>query len=564
MSKTLYLNGNTAIINFNQGYPTRNVDILNSQSFQNLIESYLNQASSHILKTLRSYVTSPNITAEILEFTRQLHVYNLDQITHPLIQNRDFVIELIESIYKFWREYQRCAIIYLGKKSQSELINFIDKDTNFNHMILSFYRNLQEKAQGRKNKIYRQLRAGTNACITLREKDNLLPKAYHNLSAGMFIDSVLLHSPLLLHPKTNKREGHFQEVFHNPIKDFVLDGDDFFCYPAKVGTMLAFVYFHKDFTFSGISLSNLFEPATTEDIAEKQPDIVIVFGVKDGKDDMVFYNDPLNHLIVAKISYQPKIEYFGYMKKIILTAYNVAMMAKGNLPIHGSMVNISLQNGKKYGVVFMGDSGAGKSEIIEEITQLGGNAIEDIQVIFDDMGVFCLNQHNQVVAQGTEVGAFVRLDDLDRSLPYQAMDRSIFMNPESKNNARVIVPVTDYATVSSNHPVDYFFYANNYDDKYGITLFDDVLASQHIFVSGKRMAKGTTHEQGITHSFFANPFGPLQQQEKCQVLIDQYFKALATNKISVGEVYTRLGLENNDSDSLKKSAQAVLDLLIKL
>ena len=66
------------------------------------------------------------------------------------------------------------------------------------------------------------------------------------------------------------------------------------------------------------------------------------------------------------------------------------------------MVNVYLRNGEKRGVVFMGDSGAGKSEIIEEITNLGGETIDHIDVVFDDMGVFRLDDHGKVVAQGTE------------------------------------------------------------------------------------------------------------------------------------------------------------------
>lgn len=278
---------------------------------------------------------------------------------------------------------------------------------------------------------------------------------------------------------------------------------------------------------------------------------------------MVFYNDVKNDLVAAKISYQPKIEYFGYMKKIMLTAYNVSMMHKGNLPIHGAMVNVYLQNGDKHGVVFMGDSGAGKSEIIEEITNLGGDTIDHIDVVFDDMGVFLLDENNHVVAQGTEIGAFVRLDDLDRSLPYQAMDRSIFMNPESTTNARVIIPVTDYETVSTNHKVDYFLYANNYDDQIGVTLFDTPDDAKDIFVEGKRMAKGTTHEMGLTYSFFANPFGPLQQEAHCKTLIDKFWDAMPATNVQVGEVYTNLGVVNRTEESLKESAQAVLDLIAK-
>lgn len=563
MSKTLYLNNNTAIVNFNQGFPTRNVDILNSESIRTLISTYIQSANKHTVRRLEEvFGTKEGLTEEILSFMKMLHVFKLDELEHPLAKNPRLVGALIEDIYRFWRDYQRCSVIYLGKKSQSELVNFMDKDTEFNRMILSFYRNFQEKVQGHKNLIYRQLKAGTNASITLREQKHRLPKVYKNLSRGMFIESILLHSPLLLHPKTNKREGHFEEVFENPITDFELDNNDFYCYPAKVGSLMAFVYFHKDFVFSGISLANLFEPARQEEIAANKPDIVLVFGVKDDKEDMVFFVDKEHDMVLAKVSYQPKIEYFGYMKKMMLTAYNVSMMRKGNLPIHGAMVNIILKNKKQYGVVFMGDSGAGKSEIIEEISNLGGDNIDHIEIVFDDMGVFRI-RNNEVVAQGTEIGAFVRLDDLDRSLPYQAMDRSIFMNPESTTNARVIIPVTDYETVSSDHKVDFFLYANNYDNQTGVAFFNDIQTATKVFVEGKRMAKGTTHEMGITTSFFANPFGPLQQEKIARPLIHQYFDLMHQTKVRIGEVYTNLGILEHNEEGLKISAQKLLNLLNK-
>ncbi len=561
MIETLYLHRNTAVINYNEGYPSRNVSILNSRSFRKLITAFLNDTNSATVRKLKKFCPDCDLTQEILDLARQLHVYELAEIKHPLIKDIKFVQQLIEDIYEYWREYQRVSVIYLGRKSTSELVNFIDKDTEFNRIVLSFYRNLQEKAQGRANKIYRQLRAGTNAAITLRKKKHIIPDAYSNLDGMMFIDSVLLHSPLLLHPKTNKREGHFEEVFENPIKDFTINNNNFYCYPAKMGTQLAYVYFHKDFVFSGISLANLFEPATTEDIANRKPDILVAFGVQDGTEDMVFFNDKENDVVVAKISYQDKIEYFGYMKKIMLTAYNVSMMEKGNLPIHGAMVNINFTDGTTHGVVFMGDSGAGKSEIIEEIGNVGGEDIDSIDVIFDDMGAFIINEAGEVVAQGTEIGAFVRLDDLDRALPYQAMDRSIFMNPESTTNARVIIPVTDFETVESNHKVDYFLYANNYDDKIGVTLFDQPEDGKLTFIEGKRMAKGTTHEMGLTTSFFANPFGPLQQEAIARPLIDKFWEAFKTSDVKVGEVYTNLGVTDRTEESLRDSAREVLKLL---
>ena len=140
-----------------------------------------------------------------------------------------------------------------------------------------------------------------------------------------------------------------------------------------------------------------------------------------------------------------------------LTLHNVAMMAKGWLPIHGSMVNIHLKDGRSKGVVFMGDSGAGKSETIEALQLLGMDEIVSMDVIFDDMG--SLHEEKGLVkAQGTEIGAFIRLDDLDKGSPYKTMDRSIFMNPESVN-ARVVIPISTYAQVVSSHKVDFFLYA---------------------------------------------------------------------------------------------------------
>ena len=229
MSQTLYLNWNTAIINFNQGYPNNSQEILNSNSFKQLVDGYLEQAPRSVMRDLKELCKENNLRESIIELARHLYVYKLEDIDHPLMANPKLVSRLVEEIYVYWREFQRCSIVHLGKKSKSELINFIDADTQFNNTILRFYRLLQEKVQGRKNKIYRQLKSGTNAAITLIEKQNLVPEDYTEFRKLHFVDSVLLHSPLILHPKTNKREGHFQETNTNPIKGLELRKDEFYC-----------------------------------------------------------------------------------------------------------------------------------------------------------------------------------------------------------------------------------------------------------------------------------------------------------------------------------------------
>ena len=561
MSDVLYLHDNTAIINFNNGFPTSLVQILNSDTFAYLLNTYLNTQNNLITDRLKELSPSNDYTLEILNFLRVLHVYDYKDIDHPFTKDKSFVLNLIEDIYSFWRSYQRCSIIYYGKKSTSEFINFIDRDSEFNRFVLTFYRNFQEKVIGRSNKIYRQLHAGTNASMILTTKQLKLPEKYVYLKGFPVIDATLQHSPLILHPKTQKREGHFKEELKNPFLDLKLNKDHFICYPAKIGKLLALVYVHRDFIFSALSLSNIYELATSANLKNNKPDIIIIFGIKDNKETMSFHYDKEENMVVGKISYQNKIEYFGYLKKIMLTCFNVYMIHQDNLPIHGAMINVYLKNGNKYGIVFMGDSGAGKSEIIEEISNLGLKTISHLEVVFDDMGVFRFNDTNEIIAQGTEIGAFVRLDDLDRGLPYQQMDRSIFMNPESANNARVIVPVSNYELITLDHKIDYFFYANNYSEEVGVKFFNDYQTMSETFIQGKRFAKNTTHEKGLTTSYFANPFGPLQLQEICDPLIEKYLLKLLEQGVKIGEVYTNLALPNNLPTALKKSAQAVLKLL---
>ena len=236
------------------------------------------------------------------------------------------------------------------------------------------------------------------------------------------------------------------------------------------------------------------------------------------------------------------------------------MINRGWLPIHGAMVNIYLKDGTKKGLMFMGDSGAGKSETIEALSALASDLIDHQETVFDDMGTIHLDKDGNLRAQGTEIGAFVRLDDLDKGTAYKDMDRSIFFNPE-KPNARVVLPAAPYDVVTSDHKIDCFLYANNYTDKRGLHWFSDRDGAENVFVQGKRFALGTTQEKGLSTTFFANPFGPMQRQEQCGKLINKMFDALFEQNIPVGEIYTCLGLPNKGDHGIDQAAQALLDFV---
>lgn len=558
-----YLKGNMALINYSMTYYQSESELISSRHFKTVLSNYLDsiqfKKEELYLYLLTSSKSREDIQQDMIYCLKLLMNFEMDEIDHPYLKNPEIFLAIVEDFYQFWRSLNRCSLIYMQNRKDFLRANFIEADSHFNQTVLNFYRTVQQKVQGRSNNVYRQLQPGTNASMALRKYKFNLSEKYAVLSSIPFINMIMLRTPLILHTKSNKREGMFTEVQENPISEFK-DAENWMCYPLKVGTLLCYVYFHRDFTFNVLGLANLFELALESECRKRKPDCIVFYGNPDGKKDTVFYYDEAEDCWIGKVSLQEKFSYFGYLKKMILTLQNLAVMKKGWLPIHGAMVNITLKDGRKKGVVLMGDSGAGKSETLETLKNMENDNIKKLEVIFDDMGAMCY-ENGQVCAVGTEIGAFVRLDDLDKSTSYRDLDRSIFFNPE-KTNARVVVPVSTIELVSAKHPVDIFLYANNYTEAHGVHRFEDLEAGKEVFVQGKRFAMSTTQEKGYSTTFFANPFGPMQKKEVCMKLIDDYFISCQKTGVFIGEIYTNLSLENKE-EGLKKAAEGLLELIIE-
>ncbi len=560
MKKSYYFNRNVVLLNYTNEYPTTFGALIETKSFNSFLNLFLVdlKVNNEELYQWLIRVLEENIVEDIKKLLKMLLVLDINEIQHESLNNRGYLLQIVESAYDFWRKKERFSLVAAKNQQGLQLANFIDADMKFNQLILSFYRNLEEKLQGYRNKVYRQLHAGTNASILLTKYDIKLPKGYEALEDISNINTMMLRTPLIFHPKSNKRVGTFVKTAKHLIDEFVKVEDEYLCYPAKVGELTILIYFHIDFMTSVVGLSNLFEIATKDECEKNKIDGILIFGNQDELNETVYEYDVINDLWVGKVSYNEVIEYFGYLKKMTLTLFNLAMLKKNKLPIHGAMINVYFKDGSKKGIVLMGDSGAGKSETIEALSYVGKDKIVKQEIIFDDMGVMYIHD-GKVYASGSEIGAFVRLDDLEKGSAYKDMDRSIFFNPES-HNARVVIPTTAHSIVVQDHKVDCFMYANNYDDNYGLKLFEDIDFAKEVFKEGKRFAIGTTQEKGLSKTFFANPFGLMQSQEECTPLIDEIFDNLYQSKIKVGEIYSRLGIETKD-DGLEKAAIALLEII---
>lgn len=581
MRKEFCLKHGKVTMNFTAKYCDSFESIINSEGFRKVLETYLKKTKnkkSHNFRFLSEAIGTEDIkvisrylisTLKLLSMMGADEVLVVNDAFEGLLEDKKSFANIIDDVYSFWRKLERYTVIQNNKvKDGIAAVGFVDANKSFNDLILRFYRRLQKNLLGSMPNILRQVSAGGNASIMVSNLIWPSPREYSILDHIPFIDAISLEAPFITYPSKNTRDGIFLETSENPLSGSHINSEEWFCYPAKVGELLAYVYFHRDFMSHGISLCNLFDLATVEECRGVKPDIIYVFGAKDDDDELktCFYDDEKNNIMLGYANYSEEIDYFGYMKKMILTLHNIIMIKRGYMPIHGAMVNVVLKNGKEANIVIMGDSGAGKSESLEAFRALSEEYISDMTIIFDDMGVF-KNADGIIKGYGTEIGAFVRLDDLDQGYAFKEIDRSIFMNPD-KINARLLMPVCKYDDIIRGYDVDLFLYANNYDGvdegEKSIEYFNNPEEAKKIFKAGARMAKGTTTENGLVESYFANPFGPVQKKEEMDLIIDKYFEDMFNNKVKVGQIKTCLGVLGFEKEGPKKAAIELFNIIEKM
>lgn len=566
-----YVKGSRQIVmNFSELFCRNEIEVLSSNCFKDIWKRYLRHVkkteNAAFLETLnllkdpeKEYITLFKL---LLEFSiGEIKVMNKNY--KEVLNHSEVLYDIVENFYDYWRRLERYGVVYSKNKSSSlDAVSFTQAMDEFTNVVLRTYRTISQKLLGKSFYIYRALPAGVNAGLLLA-KNRWMNKdsKYSFLMNAQCIEQILIRPPFISYSNKNKRTGTYPEVYENPINMISEDfkANDFYCYAAKVGSALAYIYFHRDYLAHGITLCNLFEFVPVSQCQEVKPDLLYIFGANIDSES-VFYHDAQNDIYVGVAPHNDTIDYFGYMKKMLLTLYNVKMIDNGHLPLHGACVSLTMKNGTVKNVVIIGDSGAGKSESLEALRAYAGDNISNQVTVFDDMGTLKMVD-GEVYAYGTEIGAFVRLDDMASGYAYKEMDRAIFMNPD-KENSRLVVPVATYRQIMKGYKVDMVLYANNYDDvEEQLQFFDDIEEAVNTFVRGARRAKGTTQEVGLVESFFANPFGPVQKQEKTRVLINEYFSKLFENKALVGQLFTELAIFGKEHEGPKGAAKKLFEVL---
>ncbi|MEM4257140.1 MAG: phosphoenolpyruvate carboxykinase [Candidatus Diapherotrites archaeon] len=490
-----------------------------------------------------------------------------------IFSNPYLLDRFVEELYNYWRSHERylvCFSDYDNDLDKKPYRTFNDTIERLNNLVRKIYREIQENITGAHPVIYRQVPAGFNIGVIAKRTQVNLPKGYEHFSQIPLIRQVLLNPPVIVEPLVNKRKGEFKLTKINPIENLELKENEWLCFPAKVGKLVIYIYFHDSFFGMAITCSNIFELCNESDL-QKKPDAIYFYGLPKHFMDRflpektVYFIDDKNDVVVGAIPQDKDFGYFGYVKKMVLTLHNSIMIKRGKLPVHGAMVRLTMKTGESANVVLVGDSGAGKSESIEAFRVLSGDKLSDLKIIFDDMGSLSIEE-GKIKAYGTEIGAFVRIDDLDSGYVYGQLDRMIIMIPHKEPNARVVLPITTMEEVNKGYEIDYFLYANNYlepENNRFIKKFDSYDEAIKVFREGKRLAKSTTDEIGLTSTYFANIFGPVQLKEEHEKLAETYFKKMFEQKVFVGEIFTQLGRKGMEQEGPKQAAMALFEQIMR-
>jgi hypothetical protein len=558
--------------------------IMESNFFREMLSNYISELKETNSDFMQLF---PNKTREkqvklVLTLLKALHRAPAEKVraSNPELEsffsNTYLLDQFVEEFYNFWRRFERYLIC--ESCSDEPATNNIDKKPyrifnntieSLNDNVRKIYRDIRENITGEHPNIFRQVPAGCPVGAIATTKSTPIPEKYSALKDIPVIRQVLIEPPLIIDPPNNKRKGIFKLVSENPLKGVRFRKEDWLCFPAKVGELVVYLYFHNFYMGLGISTANLFELCTEKDLSRK-PDAIYAFGVpekaveKFAPDKTVYYHDKENEMMVAVIPKADEFGYFGYVKKVMLTLHNSIMIKRGRLPVHGAMTEITMKNGTSANVVIFGDTGTGKSESLEAFRVLSKDNLKDMKVIFDDMGSLEL-KGREVLAFGTETGAFVRLDDLQAGYAFGNIDRSIIHSPQ-KINARAVLPITTLQEILRGHRIDYFLYANNYEevtDGKFLKKFPSPEEAMKVFSEAKRMAKGTTDETGLVSAYYANFFGPIQFKEEHEPIAKKMFEAMFKAGTYIGQINTQLGIRGMETKGPQLAAKALFGKILK-
>jgi len=430
-----------------------------------------------------------------------------------LMQNRQNV-KFIDGSFHHYRKksYTRLIKLHdeiLNSEERSESIKdrITERASKLNDLILETRRILLKKV-GLNIGVRRSqgLECQPNVtCGEISGKHIDLPKSYSKLNQVPLTTHADMRTGIHYTTHANKRAFPFFSLNHNPYKNANFNPDEYVAIPFEVGKWNILAYIHKSRGCIELEpgLLNLFPFSKVRKLSGKRPDGVFIFGCPHSNmDDLGYYFDKENRILVGLIPNLDDCKYFGYGKKPILTLHNVLCILNDEMPLHCGCTRYVVRFDSKTDEPYIFDSFIKADDMGRASLLNGGEEKKIIPYFF-----------------GTETGAFACLDGFSEQAKMEMEGREIGYNKHSGTNARQIVPVTDYTEISTGSELDILLYLNNYDlIKPGDSCMDvDMSVDEALehFRKGARVAAGSTqtHRGKVEISYWANPFPLLKDKD---------------------------------------------------
>ena len=251
-------------------------EIVASHAFAQIVQAYVDVLRKHyspLLDEIPLDLQHQNGVSRLIDLLRMLADSPIEEVAKKqsgfenCTEYRAALNRFVEGLYNFWREHHRYMVLHslpgpnsFDRRPYRAFNNTVEQLT---HQIRGLYRDVCENISGDHPWVYRQVSAGCNVGLIAVPKDTPLPATYDRVLRDIpIIRQVWIDPPFILDPPMNKRTGSFQKIDRNPLANISLDSSRFLCYPAQVGPLVIYIYFHQRFLGLGCALANLFELAT--------------------------------------------------------------------------------------------------------------------------------------------------------------------------------------------------------------------------------------------------------------------------------------------------------------
>lgn len=310
-----------------------------------------------------------------------------------------------------------------------------------------------------------------------------------------FIDEVHLHDISLL--KMNDYEEcaiHRKNSFI--YRDISMDAAHFVAVSIQITQKHGLIFLSRECLSLAIPLRAMFHVSPP---AIKQ-DFILIFGLSDARKRMEYYFDETNELYIGLVSGDASMHHFLHLKNMILTLYNALRIHQQDLPIHASMLNITLHK-QTYGILFAGESGTGKSEMLEACMHLCQKEHIPCKALFDDHGTLHYLD-NEVVSTAIEISACIQLRTRSLEDIFSSFHESIFLQ-EERGDLYQITPVLRFDESVQFHKVTHIVYLDNTRKDKKISRIKNPDTCRELFEKGEYKDR----RNHIVQSYFFNGCG---------------------------------------------------------